>query len=599
VGSPGETTSLGDGDRSLTDKLDDPFYQAVLLALIGLLGPIAVFIATAARLSAASREARLAAIRLVGGTPWQVRLAAAGESLTAAVAGCAAGLILFLAGRPVLARFAPDGSSWFPSAIAPSPLVTGLVMVGVPVLAVAVSLLSLRRVVVTPLGVVRRAGMPVRGRWQVAVLAAGLAACALMMVTGEWIFDRRRGAVPIVIVVGAFGLTAVGTVAVAPLVGVRLADLLERTTRGVGFLLASRRLRADPRSAGRIVAGLVVIVFTVGISQAFIEAFATREGDRVSLPLRSPVIRIRSTASDPGDLLTRIATSPGVSAVVPVWTAQVSGPGYENVALVFECNDLVEIVVIRPPTCDATSVFVPPNASTRPSDLALTVRFGRGVKVPIAPLHVVRTPVSFGAQEGLHIPLSALPERAVEGVPPSSVFATTTVGASLDSIRNAFVGFEPPVEIVSADEIRRELSPMAEVYIPQIRAGVELGTLLVLAIAVASMLVATIDGIGERRRTLAMMAVAGTPPRVLRRAVTVEIVMPLLGGILLAVTSSILVMEMFFATDSAPFADQPASIPVAPLVRICLLASGAVAVAALATFPSLSRAIRPDTLRAE
>jgi len=44
----------------------------VLIAALGLLVPILVFIATSTRLSAALRERRIAAIRLVGATPTEV-----------------------------------------------------------------------------------------------------------------------------------------------------------------------------------------------------------------------------------------------------------------------------------------------------------------------------------------------------------------------------------------------------------------------------------------------------------------------------------------------------------------------------------------------
>jgi hypothetical protein len=583
---------------SLADRLEDPFFQAVIFATIGLLGPIVVFIAVAARLSVAAREARFAAIRLVGGTPKQVRVAAAGESLAAAILGCAAGLILFFLSRSSLAALAPDGAGWFPTDIAPPLAVMGLVLVGVPIFAIVVTLVSLRRVVITPLGVIRHAGRAVRARWRVVVLVTGLVACALMMIAGGWVFNGRRGPIPIVIASTAFGLTAAGTAAVAPLVGTSLADALRRTTHGIGSLLGFHRLRADPRSAGRIVASLVVVVFAVGVAEAFTSAYAAQQGDRVPVSLRASVLRIHAPGTN--DLPSRVAAVPGVSDVLPVWVAEVSGPRYENRALVFDCGDLERIVDSRSPPCHGGSVYVPENASTRPSDRGLTIRFSQGVRFQITTTRVVPTPIGFGAQEGLHVPLSAFPLGALEDLPPTYVLAATTKGGTGEElIRNALAGSARPVEIVSADEIRRRISPVTEIYVPQIRAGVELGTLLILAIAIATVLVATIDGIGERRRSMAMLAAAGTPVATLRRAVMVEIVMPLLGGVGLAAASSILVTRMFFATASAPFADSAAPIPVKPLVRICLFTLAGAMLAATAAFPSLSRSIRPDTLRSE
>ena len=62
---------------------------------LAMLAPVLIFIATATRLSAARREQRFAAMRLVGATRKQVSLLAATESTVAAVLGVAAGFGIF------------------------------------------------------------------------------------------------------------------------------------------------------------------------------------------------------------------------------------------------------------------------------------------------------------------------------------------------------------------------------------------------------------------------------------------------------------------------------------------------------------------------
>ena len=61
-----------------------------------------ILIATASRLSAARREERFAAMRLVGATPRQISVVSAVEAVVAAVAGVAVGFALFFAFRPLL-----------------------------------------------------------------------------------------------------------------------------------------------------------------------------------------------------------------------------------------------------------------------------------------------------------------------------------------------------------------------------------------------------------------------------------------------------------------------------------------------------------------
>ena len=69
---------------------------------VALLLPVLILIATASRLSAARREERFAAMRLVGATPHQVTVIAAVEATVAALAGVAVGFAFFFLFRPLL-----------------------------------------------------------------------------------------------------------------------------------------------------------------------------------------------------------------------------------------------------------------------------------------------------------------------------------------------------------------------------------------------------------------------------------------------------------------------------------------------------------------
>ena len=134
----------------------------IVLAVIGALVPVAVFVSTATRLSAARREQRLAALRLVGATGSQVTALAAVEALFVTIIGVVAGIGLFLLTRPLVAKIPLDNATWFPASIVP-PLVPALVLLlAIPVVGVGAAVVALRRVVVTPLGVHRRQtpGMP-------------------------------------------------------------------------------------------------------------------------------------------------------------------------------------------------------------------------------------------------------------------------------------------------------------------------------------------------------------------------------------------------------------------------------------------------------
>ena len=85
-----------DGTRQIPVPTNPLIRVLVILALVGALAPVAVFVASATRLSAARREQRLAALRLAGATPAQVTRLAAVEALVATIPGALGGVMLVL-----------------------------------------------------------------------------------------------------------------------------------------------------------------------------------------------------------------------------------------------------------------------------------------------------------------------------------------------------------------------------------------------------------------------------------------------------------------------------------------------------------------------
>jgi cell division protein FtsX len=86
-----------------------PFFRYAFVAgVLAVLFPMLVLIGTATRLAADRREKRFAALRLVGGTPADVRAIASVESVVSAFCGAVLGIAVFLLVRPALAA-APAG----------------------------------------------------------------------------------------------------------------------------------------------------------------------------------------------------------------------------------------------------------------------------------------------------------------------------------------------------------------------------------------------------------------------------------------------------------------------------------------------------------
>ena len=120
------------------------------------------------RLGAPARDRRLGAIRLAGATPRQAVALVVAETGLAATFGTALGLALFLLARVVLDR-----------SEMPAPAALVALVVGLPLLATAVAAILLRRVAVTPFGVVRRERRGAPRPWPALLIAPALAAVVI------------------------------------------------------------------------------------------------------------------------------------------------------------------------------------------------------------------------------------------------------------------------------------------------------------------------------------------------------------------------------------------------------------------------------------
>ena len=254
--------------RGLTYAPPDPGGGAgatdLILSVVALaiLAPVLIFIATATRLSAARREERFAAMRLVGATRRQVSLLAATESTAAAVFGVAAGFGMFFLLRIPVAGIPFIGEPFFPAELSLSLLDILAVAIGVPVFAAVAARLALRRVHISPLGVARRATPKPLRAWRVVPLLAGLAELGFWTVHGHPASDGGQ----VQAFVSSFVLIIVGLFIAGPWLTMAAARAMARWTSRPGTLIAAGRLADDPRGAFRAVSGLVLALFITTVA---------------------------------------------------------------------------------------------------------------------------------------------------------------------------------------------------------------------------------------------------------------------------------------------------------------------------------------------
>ncbi|WP_405872681.1 ABC transporter permease [Streptomyces sp. NBC_00005] len=258
--------------------LDEPGTRiGVIFALLMLFIPVLGFLGQCARIGAVHRDRRLAALRLAGATPAQVRRIAALESGLACLAGSAVATVLCVLTLLRLWR-SPDPLAWAGVAV---------VAVGVPVLGAAVSVLVLRRVVTSPLGRIRRV-RPAEGPGRMFRVATAALALAVVYIATTPFHE-----VPF-----EFALAPLTVFAVCLLVGAVAVWLTGASARQLGeglaarakrpaVLIAAERLRDDPWASARTHAAVLLVTVVasgfMGVRQvmlARVHAPDARYGER-------------------------------------------------------------------------------------------------------------------------------------------------------------------------------------------------------------------------------------------------------------------------------------------------------------------------------
>ena len=296
----GDVVPIGGFVRYGTD--DDLATYRVLaqMAAVLLVIPTLLLVGAAARLTAAQREQRLAALRLAGATPGAVVGLTALEILLAAAVGTAVGVVGYLLALPVAASVPLAGGRFSPSDLRLGLGALSAVALVVPLAAAGSAVVALRKVVVGPLGVTRRQRprRPSLARFLVVPVAwLAFGTSALSMRDGGSSFGALLG-------LGA----VIATLAVTgPWVTWTIGWLLSRLARRPATLIAGRRIGDDPKGAYRTVSGMVLAGLIAGFLFAVLPTLRSaelsgREAGYLSVtirPERLTAVREAVTAADP------------------------------------------------------------------------------------------------------------------------------------------------------------------------------------------------------------------------------------------------------------------------------------------------------------
>lgn len=228
------------------------------IALVLLTVPLITLSGAAARLSARRRDERLATFRLLGATSAAVAAVTVVESAALAFIGAIGGVAIALAVAPLVALIPFRGEPLGVGGVLLPWWAYALVVFGVTLVAVVSSVVGLRGVVISPLGVRTRQDAP-KLHWVRALVAVAVIGLAF----GLSLFARIEPgilALAAVLVVGFGGTMAVLNL-VGPLLIGAIAKRQAKRAKTPVRLVSARRITEDPRAAWRQVSGIAMTSF--------------------------------------------------------------------------------------------------------------------------------------------------------------------------------------------------------------------------------------------------------------------------------------------------------------------------------------------------
>jgi len=564
---------------------------------LAMLAPVLIFIATATRLSAARREQRFAAMRLVGATRKQVSLLAATESTAAAVLGVVAGFGIFFLLRAPVAGIPFLGEPFFPADMSLSLPDILAVAIGVPVAAAVAARLALRRVHISPLGVARRATPRPPRAWRVLPLLAGLAELGFFVVHGTPASPSGE----IWALLPGFLLIIVGLIIAGPWLTMAAARVMARRTSRPGALIAARRLADDPRAAFRAVSGLVLALFITTVAVVTLTTQDAKDVTRWASPAAAAVVTDQLSASgmftssqEPAKssagpaapaapLAARLRGIPGIQGVVVVradprltipgtFHNLGTGPGVAPspvAAGVVSCAQLATVPALGRCPAGATAAAFPEDGFGGPLD-AMT---SAGITWP-----------------AVNVPAWRLDSLGVDAINVGTNGSVPTVEQARTVLENtpAYSGLSAPSaigDLIAQDDSKNNAyRQLANTVI-----------LVSLPIAGCTLAAAIAAGLADRKRPFSLLRLTGARLATLRRVVALESVVPLLAVAVVAIGTG-----FGAAAEYASVAQHYRM--VAPGIAYYLITAGGILVSLgiiAATFPLLTRITGPEVARNE
>lgn len=489
-------------------------FGAVGLALIAvggtvLLFPIVMFVAVATQLGSAQREQRYAAIRLIGGTRRQVTKILLFESFIATLAGVVVGSLAYLATLPLLQQYKFDDMRFMPQDMVVGwgqyAFIVGLTLV----LSLAANWWGMRHVQTSPLGVARKQKVAKKPRlWRVIPLLAGLGIFVWMTLPEgvKWVKSADDAMMPMLALMGGIVFVMFGLVLAGSWLTYILSRVAAHFTARPSTLIAGKRISGQSKQVFRSVSGVVLALFAGSFYLTAVGGVDKLNADAVNdngysqLKKDTALVMVEPAGNDLAETLR-------------------SQSYVRSVEKVYRKDDNSYISCQALPTY--TRHICPDNKEYA------VVNFNNKVVKTVATVDAVDKDAT-------------LPTYMVVLNSNDNIDALRTLIAENSSqTANRYV-------ISGTYAQQPHISPVIKSFAEMAYAGIG----LTMSVAVCSMIVSTIGGLLERRRSLLTLRLGGMTIGQLKQIVMIESLIPLVSVSLVAAGLGVWVSTIFLSSLS-------------------------------------------------
>ncbi|GAA2940228.1 MULTISPECIES: FtsX-like permease family protein [Streptomyces] len=558
--------------------------------------PLGIFLSVCARLSAASRNRRLASLRLLGLSTKGTQRVNAAETVVAALFGALLGLGEYWVLNQVMTRTGLPSLRWYPADGALSVTTIAVCLIGCPLLAWFVGRASAREAAANPLAVRRTAAPKRPTKWGGLLLVTGVGIVAGYCATGFTDHPANSLGPNAIVMPAGILLTGLGLVLTLPLISYGIARRLARTTQSLTLNLAMRRNEVEPGSTMRVVTGLVLLVFSASLAQGVL--IQLEQVTRPSAPVQDYSVPLAS-------LTTRqqheVADVPGVRAHAVTMMSWTDPDGSSDQpwasAVVATCDQLTKLVRHSEGCVDGKVMRLSdPNAGTgqgaRPGD-TLPFRLPKGGGGTTLTITLPQDEITYSAYDpsAVHgadvlIPPSAMPTAAR----PQGAQYVLTSSSDHDKVRKVLDGIAAVAPTVAVEPIGVNIEGLQQIAVLETLLAV--GMIMGLVIGTAAFVVSATDRAVERRPQVTAVTLIGARARTMRAVQCVQVVLPLSVGLVLALVTGKLAESCYLITGGSEIYWDSAGLPV-----LALAAAGVAAVSAVGALPLVGRRIDPELIR--